>query len=97
MRAPDHLRPLPSCCAVILKDRLPPDELGRMRSNLRRSGIFLQDGDSADEKLNALRRMYEPYVYALSEYLLMPLPSWEVAAKSTDNWQTSAWERIAHL
>ena len=80
-----------------LKDRLPPDELGRMRSNLRRSGILLQDGDTAAEKLNALRRMYEPYVHALSEYLLMPLPSWEVAAKSADNWQTSAWERIAHL
>src|SRR5437764_11422928 len=41
-----------------LKDRLPPDELGRMRGNLRRSGILLQDGDTAAEKLNALRRMY---------------------------------------
>ena len=80
-----------------LKDRLPPDELDRMRGNLRRSGIFLEDGDAAAEKLNTLRRMYEPYVHALSEYLLMPLPSWEVAAKSADNWQTSAWERIAHV
>src|SRR5438552_3527014 len=79
------------------KDRLPPEELGRMRSNLRRNGIFLQDGDAAVEKLNTLRRMYEPYVHALSEYLLMPLPSWEVASRSADNWQTSAWERIAHL
>lgn len=79
------------------KDRLPPEELGRMRSNLGRNGIFLQDGDAAVQKLNTLRRMYEPYVHALSEYLLMPLPSWEVASRSADNWQTSAWERIAHL
>ncbi|PYS19661.1 MAG: two pore domain potassium channel family protein [Acidobacteria bacterium] len=79
------------------KDRLPPEELGRMRSNLGRNGIFLQDGDAAVQKLNTLRRMYEPYVHALSEYLLMPLPSWEVALRSADNWQTSAWERIAHL
>jgi len=79
------------------KDRLPPEELGRMRSNLGRNRIFLQDGDAAVQKLNTLRRMYEPYVHALSEYLLMPLPSWEVALRSADNWQTSAWERIAHL
>src|SRR5216117_782653 len=79
------------------KVRLPPEELGRMRSNLGRNGIFLQDGDAAVQKLNTLRRMYEPYVHALSEYLLMPLPSWEVALRSADNWQTSAWERIAHL
>ena len=79
------------------KDRLPPEELGRMRSNLGRNGIFLQDGDAAVQKLNTLRRMYEPYVHALSEYLLMPLPSWEVALRSADNWQTSAWERIKHL
>src|SRR5437867_12381608 len=70
------------------KDRLPPEELGRMRSNLRRNGIFLQDGDAAVEKLNTLRRMYEPYVHALSEYLLMPLPSWEVRLRSAANWQT---------
>src|SRR5206468_7531043 len=86
-----------TCALPISKDRLPPEELGRMRSNLRRNGIFLQDGDAAVEKLNTLRRMYEPYVHALSEYLLMPLPSWEVASRSADNWQTSAWERIKHL
>src|SRR2546428_1323943 len=79
------------------KDRLPADELARMRGNLKLRGIFLRDGDAAAEKLNKLRHMYEPYVHALSEYLLMPLPSWEVALRSADNWQTSAWERIAHL
>src|SRR5437016_12109153 len=33
------------------KDRLPPEELGRMRNKLRRNGIFLEDCDAADQKL----------------------------------------------
>jgi len=79
------------------KDRLPADELIRMRANLRMRGIFLRDGDAATEKINKLRHMYEPYVHALSEHLLMSLPPWDVSAKAADNWQTSAWERIAHV
>jgi hypothetical protein len=78
-------------------DRLPPDELIRMRENLRQSGIVLQDGAATADKLVKLRHMYEPYVHALSEHLLMPLPAWEIASKSADNWQTSAWERVAHV
>ena len=79
------------------RDRLPANELARMRSNLRMQGILLKDGDAAAEKLNKLRSMYEPYVHALSEYLLMSLPAWEASSKVADNWQTSAWERIAHV
>jgi hypothetical protein len=79
------------------QDRLPPGEFARMRNNLDASGIVLANSDSAVKRLEKLRAMYEPYVHALSEYLLMPLPQWEVAAKSADNWQTSAWERIAHV
>jgi hypothetical protein len=79
------------------RDRLPDGELIRMRANLKAFGIVLKDGDTADEKLKALRNMYEPYVHALAKYLLMPLPAWEVSSKIADNWQTSAWERVAHL
>jgi hypothetical protein len=78
-------------------DRLPKDELSRIRANLKSSGILLTEGEAATEKLDRLRNMYEPYVNALSKYLLMPLPAWEVASKTADNWQTSAWERIAHV
>ncbi len=78
-----------------LRDRLPPEELNRMRSNLRTRGILLRDGDAAAESLRKLRNMYEPYVHALSEYLLMSLPEWEASSKAADNWQTSAWERMS--
>jgi hypothetical protein len=37
------------------------------------------------------RRMYEPYVYSLSERFLMPLPPWRLKSAAMDNWQISAW------
>jgi len=78
-------------------DRLPATELDRMRHNLASRGILLIDGVTAEEKLNMLRRMYEPYVNALSKHLLMPLPAWELEKAAADNWQISAWERVAKV
>jgi Ion channel len=44
--------------------------------------------------LSELREMYEPYVAALSEFLVMPLPPWILSEDTVDNWETSAWGRI---
>ena len=79
------------------RDRLPPEELARLRRNLASHGISVQSGHAADERLRSLRHMYEPYVHALSTYLLMPLPGWQIGPQSSDNWQTSAWERVTHV
>jgi hypothetical protein len=54
----------------------------------------LKAGEGAEVKLAELRMMYEPYVSALSEMLLMPLPPWIVPENAIDNWKTSAWGRI---
>src|SRR5215475_804121 len=78
-------------------DRLPPSELVRLQNNLASRGILLQSGSTAEEKLRALRHMYEPYIHALSTYLLMPLPEWQIGSESTDNWQTSAWGRVGDV
>jgi hypothetical protein len=72
-------------------DRLPPAELLRMRSALAEQGVNIADDPAADERLHALREMYEPYVNALAGFLLMPLPEWIPHSQSADNWQTSAW------
>jgi hypothetical protein len=78
-------------------DRLPPAEFARLRDNLEAHGISLSAGEESHRQLLALRNMYEPYVHALSEYLLMPLPGWQMADRpSADNWQTSAWKRVTH-
>jgi hypothetical protein len=74
-------------------ERLPDEDLARLRSALARSGLRLRDGPDADEKLRLLRRMYEPYVNGLACHLLIPLPPWLHADARADNWQTSAFER----
>lgn len=74
-------------------DRLSKDDLGKIREMLAESGVALRSGDDADQKLKELRKSYEPYVNALSQFLFIALPPWFVAASRSDNWQTSAWER----
>jgi hypothetical protein len=74
-------------------DRLPPDELARMRAILKEAGIKLVEGNVVDQKLSELRRMYEPYVHSLSSYLHIAIPPWVPKAGRIDNWQTSAWGR----
>ena len=75
------------------RDRLPPDELARMRAILKEAGIKLVEGNVVDQKLSELRRMYEPYVHSLSSTLHIAIPPWVPKAGRIDNWQTSAWGR----
>jgi hypothetical protein len=74
-------------------DRLTPDELARMRAILKEAGLKLREGNAVDQKLSELRQMYEPYVYSLSIYLHIAIPSWIPRASRMDSWQTSAWGR----
>jgi hypothetical protein len=78
-------------------DRLPPAELGRIRETLALYGLKLKDGADADSKLIALRGMYEPYIFALANYLNQSLPPWIPQKKGKDNWQTTAWGESAGL
>ncbi len=76
-------------------NRLPPEQLRTLRENLKSAGLELRDGDAVDRRLDELRSMYEPFVNALSHYLLMPLPPVLSTGEPVDNWQTSAWMRRA--
>src|SRR5262245_2180686 len=78
-------------------DRLPASELGRLRAGLAAAGLVVAAGAGADDKLAELRRMYEPFVTTLSEYLLMPLPAWRVGAAARENWRSSAWGQTPGL
>jgi hypothetical protein len=77
-------RPLPT-------NRLPAEDLRRIRDTLAREGLNLREGEEADKELTALRKMYEPYLYSLAAYLLQPLPPWIPLKIGKDNWQTTAW------
>jgi hypothetical protein len=71
-------------------DRLPPDAFERLRQTLRAHNLPLQEGPAVEEKLRNLRRMYEPWVNALSRHLFMPLPQWSQPEGAKDNWQKVA-------
>jgi Ion channel len=74
-------------------DRLPPERLRALREHLKSAGLELKDGEVEDRRLAELRGMYEPFVNALSRYLLLPLPPVLSEGEPVDNWQTSAWMR----
>jgi len=76
-------------------DRLPDEDFDRIRGMLSGAGFAVRESDAARTKLKELRELYEPYVYALSLFLYMPLPPWILAKEITDNWRTTAWGRIS--
>ena len=73
-------------------DRLPPHHLEKMRKLLLDSGVR-GGADSSGEKLKELRLLYEPYLNALSNLLLMPLPSWGLEARP--GLENTVWGRIS--
>ena len=83
--SPEHIR---------VRRELPTSEFRRMSEKLKENGISLSVADETETRLIELRKMYEPYVYSLSDWLLMPLPPWILPPESIDNWKTSAWGRI---
>jgi hypothetical protein len=76
---------------ALATDRLPPASVTGLRAMLADAGVTLPEGVAAERHLCELRQMYEPYVQALSAYLLMPLPPWFRTTVMPDRWQASAW------
>jgi hypothetical protein len=75
-------------------DRLPPEELLRLRQSLAERGLKLKEGADFEDKLSALRAMYEPYAQALARTLLITLPPWIHPEHRKDNWQAGPWDRL---
>jgi hypothetical protein len=76
-------------------DRLPPESLERLKEVLAGAGMVLRDPQAFEEKLSRLRRMYEPYVFALSGRLMVSLSTWLRVWERPDNWRTGARERTS--
>ena len=73
-------------------NRLPPESLSELRTQMSALGLKLREGEEADEMLTKLRHMYEPYVNSLARYLRISIPPWIPSPRWIDNWQASAWE-----
>jgi len=73
-------------------ERLSAEDLARLRAILAQSGLMLAEEKMMERKLSHIRSMYEPYVYALSQKLGLPLPAWLPLDQVTENWLSTAWE-----
>ena len=76
-------------------NRLSPADFRRMRDALAEVGLHLAHEEDAEKRLADIRRMYEPFINALADHLLVNLPPWIVSEKTVDDWQTSAWDHFA--
>jgi nitrate reductase NapE component len=74
-------------------DRLPAGDFEALAGYLEGAGLRLKEPETAAQRLGELRRLYEPYIHSLAEYLRLPLPPWAPREARMDNWQTSAWDR----
>jgi len=72
-------------------DRLDARTADRLWQTAITTGLLAENG-IAKQRLTAIRSTYEPYLEALSEYLLMDLPPWVPPLDKQDNWETTAWD-----
>ena len=77
------------------RNRLSPADFEQMRAALSEVGLQLRLGADAEQRLREIRRMYEPFINALADHLLLNLPPWIIASRTVDDWQTSAWDHLA--
>lgn len=67
--------------------RLPPKVYQRLCSSVGEVQIRLCGDPSTEERLLALRMLYEPSAMALASYLEMPLPEWIAKPRRGDQWR----------
>jgi len=75
------------------RDRLPDEELVKLRKTLAAAGMRVREDGEADAKLRKLRSLYEPYCDGLARRLLLSIPAWSHDEKKKDNWQSGPWDR----
>jgi hypothetical protein len=74
-------------------DRLLPDDLALIRTQLAAKGLRLRTDPEAESKLAQLRQQYEAYAIAMARNLYITLPPWIRRDSIRDNWQAGPWDR----
>jgi hypothetical protein len=77
------------------KDRLTPGAARGLWEAASERGVLTEHQAAASERLHGIRLVYEPYLQALSAYLLMDLPPWTPSADASDNWETTATDFVS--
>ncbi len=73
-------------------DRLTRERFEQLCADLRLEKLTMGAGADAYDRLKNLRAMYEPYAFALSDWLLMPMAPWQREPGGKDNWTIGFWE-----
>ena len=73
-------------------NRLAAAEFAGLQERLTAAGVRLRTGTNSEQALAELRATYEPFVSALAERVLVPLPPWIAPDGALDDWETSAWD-----
>lgn len=85
-----HLKEQKEWAAQQEIDRLPMADFRRLCGLLNDTDIELCGDPASEERLKAIRKLYEPYAHALAEYLGMPVSDWITEPKKNDQWSTVA-------
>ena len=85
-----HLKEKKGWAAQQELDRLPTANFRRLCGLLNDTEIELCGDPASEDRLKAIRKLYEPYAHALAEYLGMPVSEWITEPKKNDQWSTVA-------
>jgi hypothetical protein len=77
-----------------LPDRLTPQDLAELRTQLTEKGLRLKGDADAEQRLAQLRALYEPYVQGIARNLFISVPPWIRHDAIRDNWRSGPWDRI---
>lgn len=72
------------------EERLPQERFDVLYKHLSDAGIRICKDCDSMTRLKEMRKLYEGYAAAFSEYLYMPLPPWYTEHPRKDNWQSVA-------
>lgn len=75
-----------------MPERLSRESFRTIREDLGQHNLKLCPEEESWDRLQEMRRLYEPYVFTLSRHLRMDLAPWTHPAGAKDNWVTTKWQ-----
>ena len=92
-----HLKDKKKWAEQVKADRLPAADFRRLCELLGDTDIKLCGDPASEERLRAMRALYEPYAHALAAYLGVTVPAWVTEPRKADPKKTDQWTTVAGL
>ncbi|EFH79824.1 hypothetical protein [Ktedonobacter racemifer] len=78
----------------LTSERLSSEDFLHLREDLEKLGLNFRRAD-AEQQLAEIRKLYEPFIWNLADYLHFDLSPWLPETHPVDDWQTSGWDHFA--